>query len=150
MVTKRISKKKKIAKVLAYLGSNRLMTLGTAGNNKPWAATVFFAYDKKLHIFFYSRKDTRHCQHITHNSNVSVVINHNWKEKGGFIKGLQMTGRAARVSSKEYRRAHALYKSRFGWADDFASDHRLYIIKPKEVWYIDQKFFGHFSRVKVL
>ena len=150
MVVKKISKKKKIAKVLAYLGTNRLMTLGTAGNKKSWAATVFFAYDKKLHIFFYSREDTRHCQHIKQNPYVSVVINHNWKEKGGFIKGLQMTGRAVRVSSKEYKRVYALYKSRFGWADDFSADHRLYSIKPKEVWYIDQKFFGHFSRVKVL
>ncbi len=146
----RISKKRKIAKVLEYLGRNRLMALGTSLRDKPWAATVFFAYDKKLRLLFFSRPDTRHCRNIAKNSHVSVVVNHAWKGKGGFIRGLQMTGRTSRVSGKEHERLYALYKARFKWADDFAQDHVLYIIEPKEVWYIDEKLFGNFFRVRVL
>lgn len=140
----------KAVKVIQYLGRNRLMTLGTSFNNKPWAATVFFAFDKKLHLLFYSRKDTRHCRHIGINPHVSIVINHDWKDKSGFIRGLQITGRATKVLPKDYSRYYYIYKSRFRWADDFVSDHLLYIIKPKEVWYIDQKLFGHFYRVRVI
>ena len=137
-------------RVLAYLTQNKLMTLGTSWKNKPWGATVFFAYDKKqLNILFYSREDTRHCQHIKRNPWVSVVINHARKEKVGFIKGLQIAGRAIKVPEKQFRHYYALYKSRFKWADEFSSDHALYIINPSEVWLIDQKFFGHFFRVRI-
>lgn len=136
-------------RVLAYLAQNKLMTLGTSLKNKPWGATVFFAYDKNLNILFYSRDDTRHCQHIKRNPLVSVVINQVWKGKGGFIKGLQMTGSAAKVPEKQLRSYYALYRSRFKWADEFSSDHALYIIKLLEVWLIDQKFFGHFFRVRI-
>lgn len=140
----------KIVKVIQYLRRNRLMTLGTSLNNKPWAATVFFAFDKNLHLLFYSREDTRHSQHIKRNPHVSIVINHDWKDKRGFIRGLQIIGRAAKVLPKDYSHYYYIYKSRFQWADDFAEDHILYIIKPKEVWYIDQKLFGHFYRVRVI
>ncbi|HBT81579.1 hypothetical protein A3B26_00570 [Candidatus Giovannonibacteria bacterium RIFCSPLOWO2_01_FULL_48_47] len=145
----RLSKKEKRTKVLEYLKQNRLMSLGTSSANKPWAATVFFAYDKNLNLIFYSREDTRHCRHIKRNPYVSAAINQDWKEKGG-IKGLQITGRASKITKKQYNRYYAIYKSRFRWADEFASDHILYLVKPLEVWYINQKLFGHFRRVKMI
>lgn len=145
-----VSKKERMAHVLRYLKRNRLMSLGTSVRNKPWAATVFFAYDKNANLIFYSREDTRHCEHIKKNPYVSVVINHDWKEKGGFITGLQIAGRTSKISRIEYGRYYALYKSRFAWADEFASDHALYLVKPAEIWYINQKLFGHFNRVKIM
>ena len=146
---KRVSKKAIIRNIFEYLGKNRLMTLGTATNNKPWAATVFYAFDKKFNLIFYSRSDTKHCQHIKRNPYVAVVINHHWRNADGTIKGLQITGRASKVSTRDYPRIYVLYKKRFKWAEDFASDHILYLIKPIEVWYIDQKLFGHFNRVRM-
>ena len=144
---KRVSKRAIIKKIFEYLGKNRLMTLGTATNNKPWATTVFYAFDKKFNLIFYSRSDTKHCQHIKINPYVAVVINHHWRDADGTIKGLQITGRASKVSTRDYPRIYALYKKRFKWAEDFASDHIFYLIKPIEIWYIDQKLFGHFNRV---
>ena len=144
-----VSQKRKVAAVLNYLAKNRLMTLGTSFKNKPWVATTFFAFDNKFNIIFYSRDDTKHSREIRKNANVSVVINHTWKQAGGGINGLQMTGRASKVSKKDYVHHCSLYKKRFSWADDFVSDHRLYIIKPKEIWLIDEKLFGHFHRVRV-
>lgn len=149
-MAKKISKRERVAHVLAYLKKNRLMALGTSLLNKPWAATVFFAYDKNFDILFYSREDTRHCAQIQKNPYVSIVINHNWKEKDGLIKGLQITGRASAALRKDYAHYYAIYKSRFPWADEFTSDHRLYLITPIEIWYIDQKLFGHFNRVKIM
>ncbi len=147
---KQIPKKEITRSVLAYLGKNRLMTLGTSMNNKPWAATVFYAFDKKANLIFYSRPGTKHCRHIKQNPYVSMVINHNWRNTDGTIKGLQITGRASKVLQRDYRRIYALYKKRFKWADEFAPDHVLYLIKPKEIWYIDQKLFGHFNRVRAI
>ena len=149
-MTKNIPKKEKLVRVREYLKRNRLMTLGTSLNNKPWAATVFFAYDRNVNLIFYSREDTRHCEYIKKNPYVSVVVNHDWKERDGRVKGLQMTGRASKISKKDYRHYYALYRSRFRWADAFASDHTLYVVKPIEVWHINQKLFGHFNRVRII
>ena len=149
-MTKKISQKEKVVHVLAHLKRNRLMTLGTSTGNKPWAATVFFAYDKNLEILFYSREDTRHCMQIRKNPHVSVVVNHDWQGKNGHIRGLQITGRAAAVPQKKHAHYYAIYRSRFPWADKFTSDHRLYRIIPREVWYIDETLFGHFHRVRII
>ncbi|MBI1975046.1 MAG: pyridoxamine 5'-phosphate oxidase family protein [Parcubacteria group bacterium] len=146
---KKVSKTVVRKRVLEFLGQNRLMTLGTASRNKPWAATVFFAYDKKRKIIFYSREDAKHCKHIRQNPHVSVAINHNWKGAKGGIRGLQIIGRATKVPKQTYRSSYALYKARFKWADEFVDDHSLYRIMPTEVWYIDQDLLGHFYRVRV-
>ena len=145
-----ISKKHKIERVLLHLKRNRLMALGTVVGGTPWGATVFYAFDRALNLFFYSREDTKHCRNIKKNPRVSVIINHAWKDPDGSIKGLQITGRAQKVLKKDYDRYYRLYKARFRWADEFAADHMLYRITPGEIWYIDEKFFGHFFRVRVI
>jgi len=145
----KLTRNQRIAKVLEYLSENRLMTLGTCLENKPWGATVFYAYDKKLNLLFYSRLDTKHCQHIAKNPNVSVVINHNWKYLDGKIRGLQIVGKVKKVSKKDYPILFDIFRKRFKWADKFIKDHILYLIKPSEIWYLDEKLFGHFYRVKI-
>ena len=144
-----LSKEAKLAKVLEYLHKNRLMALATSSVNKPWLATVFFAFDEGLVLYFFSREDSKHCKNIKKNPSVAVAVNHAWRNADGTIRGLQMPGRAEHVSEKEYSAAYALYKKRFRWADDFAFDHVLYRIKPIEIWYIDEQLFDHFNRVRV-
>ncbi len=146
---KTVSKKRKLEAVSEYLKKNRLMSLATSASNKPWSATVFFAYDNKSNILFYSRTDTKHCLQINKNKNVSLVINHTWKQKDGGINGLQIVGEAKKLAPKDYFKYYKIYKKRMGWADDFKDDHRIYIIRPKEIWLIDEKLFGNFHRVKV-
>lgn len=140
------SKDKKI--ILEYFEGNRLMTLGTVSRGKPWGATVFFAFDARLNIFFYSRLDTKHAAHIAKNSSVSVVINQDYGTVGR-VKGMQIVGSAALVPEKDLKKCYTIYRKRFSWADDFKGDHRLYVVRPAEIYYIDQKRFGHFFRVKM-
>ena len=140
--------KKFIQKVLKYFKGNKLMTIGTSFKDRPWSATVFFAFDEKFNILFFSREDTRHCENIKNNKFVSVAINQDWG-KPGLVKGLQMAGRASKVSRDKYKSLYLIYRSRYPWADEFP-DHALYTIKPTEIHYIDQEFFGHFYRVKIL
>ncbi len=134
--------------VLEYLKGNRLMTLGTVSNGKPWGATVFFAYDSSLNIFFYSRPDTKHAKHIIKNSLVSIVINQD-HGTAGQVKGMQIVGRAKLVPDKDFKKHYVIYRKRFPWADDFREDHRLYRVVPTEIHYIDQKRYGHFFRVQM-
>jgi len=134
--------------VLDYLKRNKLMTLSTVSGNRPWSATVFFAYTPELRILFYSRPDTKHCRHILKNPYVSVVINQDHGTSGQ-VKGMQITGRAKRVSEKDFKKDYAEYRKRFSWAEDFKKDHRIYSITPTEIHYLDQKRFGHFFRVQM-
>lgn len=140
--------KKLIQKVLKYLKGNRLMALGTSFENRPWSATVFFAFDNNFNILFFSREDTRHCRNIKNNKFVSVAVNQDWG-KPGLVKGLQIIGIASKISVKQKEKFFPIYNARFPWAAEFP-DHSLYAIKPAEIHYIDQEFFGHFHRVKVL
>ena len=134
--------------ILKYLSKNRLMSLATSSKNKPWTVTVFFAYDKNCNILFYSRGDTKHCRDIAKNPNVAITFNQ-YTGKPNSIKGLQITGRASQVSKRSFFRLYALYRQRYRWAESFKSDHTLYIIRPKEIHYIDQELFGHFFRIRI-
>mgnify|MGYP001559788533 CR=1 FL=1 len=133
--------------VLEYLSQNRLMALSTVSNGRPWSATVFFAFDSKGNIYFYSRPDTKHAKHILKNSFVSVAINHYQKKSN--VMGLQMVGRVKRVLEKNFKKDYALYRKRFPWADDFKNDHELFMITPTEIHYVDEKRFRHFFRVRM-
>src|SRR3989344_4502697 len=131
----KIKLNKKLTRVaLNYLRRNRLMTLGTSCQGKPWLATVFFAFDEKFNILFFSREDTRHCKNIKKNKYVSIAINQDWGNPG-LVKGLQMTGIALKISKKQREKFYFLYCARFPWANEFP-DHSLYIIKPTEIHYI--------------
>ncbi len=135
-------------RIVKFLSKNRLMSLATSARNVPWAATVFFAYDTNGTIFFYSRKDTKHCRNIAKNPRVAVTFNQ-YTGKPNSIKGLQITGRASKVSPRAYAKCYRIFTKRYPWAKKFAGDHTLYAIHPKEIHYIDQKLFGHFFRVRV-
>jgi len=143
-----LSKTKLKNVVLEYLEKNKLCALATSLNNKPWSATVFFAYDNRLHLLFFSREDTRHCLNINKNPIVSVAINQDYGTTG-MVKGLQFVGRAKKVSSKDLKRYYKIFRTRYTWANEFP-DHTLYRITPLEIHYIDQKLFGHFYRVQVV
>lgn len=134
--------------VLQYLSEAELCALATCWKDMSWSATVFFAFDNKCNLLFFSREDTRHGLNIAQNKAVSVAINQGW-HKGKMIKGLQFVGQAEKVAKKDLKKYYKIYKSRYAWADEFP-DHALYIIKPLEIHYIDQKLFGHFYRVQVL
>lgn len=134
--------------VLHYLEKNRLISIATVSENRPWSATTFFAYDKNLHILFFSRSDTRHAQNIAQNSHVSATINQVWGRPGK-VKGIQLVGTARKLEFGHSARFFEIFRSRFAWMDRYP-DHSLYIIEPTELWYLDHELFGHFYRVRVL
>ncbi len=143
-----MEKMKNRSHILKFLAKNRLMSLATSAGNKPWATTVFFAYDANCTIFFYSREDTKHCRNIGKNPNVAVTFNQ-YAGKPNSIKGLQITGRASKVPPRARAKCYRIFTKRYPWAKNFAGDHALYTIRPEEIHYIDQELFGHFFRVRI-
>ena len=138
-----------LTRARAFLKRNRLMTLGTCRGGRPWGATLFYAPRLDFSLLFFSRPDSRHGRDIAENPRVSVVVNQLPLEKKRTIRGLQIVGHARKVPKRQYTLAYGLYRKHFPWADGFAKDHVLYDVIPKEVWYIDQKLFGHHFRVRI-
>lgn len=124
--------------ILEYLEKNKLMTVATADNNIPWAATVFFAFDQGLNLYFISREDRRHSQEIIKNPVVAITINQDFG-KPGKVKGVQIQGEAA---ISEDRQDLDKFIKRFAWAQKFLDSHKLFKIKPTFIRYLDDEKFG--------
>src|SRR3972149_9880972 len=127
--------------ILDYLGENRLMTLATAENNPPWAASVMFAYDTDLNLYFISDPDTRKAQNLLNNPSVSVAINQHQKTPGKIL-GIQLEGTAHMLDKNKSQNELELFKKRFDWADDYLHDPELSTIKPEKIYYLDDELFG--------
>ena len=100
------------AEIHGLLAAYSTLTLATCSDGRPWAASVFYASDADLNIYFVSDHRTRHAREMLANPRVALAINadvDNWDD----VRGLQVEGEAARVAGAERARALALYLSRF-------------------------------------
>lgn len=90
---------------LKHLENHNTMTLATAHENRPWAATVFYA-NKGFTLYFLSDPaSAQHCKNIAQNPYVSVTIDEDYplKEADDWrkVKGIQMEGIARIITSEE-------------------------------------------------
>jgi uncharacterized protein YhbP (UPF0306 family) len=134
------------------------MTLATCNEGLPWAATVFFAADRKFNLFFVSDYRTRHGRDMAANEQVAATINpecDNWHD----VAGLQIRGTVSIIEGLERTKALALYFKKFPQIDAlFAKpegEHEetiaarlkaanFYRIKPEMIRVIDNdKGFGY-------
>lgn len=125
------------------------MTLATAGAWSPWAATVFFAHDRAFRFFFFSRADTRHAQNIAAQPQPQVAAAIHGRAAAKHITGVQFCGVAERITRAKHPEFFELFEKRFPWARKFP-DHDLFVIRPSELYYIDEELFGHFYRERIL
>lgn len=133
-----------------YLGKNKLMSVCTQGEKEPWCAIVFFAFDDNFNFIFASKKDTIHAKNIIKNKNVSLSIYQDWgrpwKLKGAQIKGV---AKVLREESKEYSKFYNIFKKRYKWIEKFP-DHKIFIVKPKEIWWTNHVLFKTIERQRIL
>ncbi len=103
--------------VTTYLASTQIMQLSTSNNEQPWTATVYFAYDSNLNIYWLSRSDRRHSQDIEKNSKVSGAIAklHTYGEK---VRGVQLEGIAEKLMGDEASQGLEIYYNRYNKARD--------------------------------
>ena len=100
------------AGIQQMLGLHNTLTLATVNNGAPWAASVFYASDAGLNIFFVSDQRTRHAGDMLANPAVALAINadvDSWND----VRGLQIEGEAAIVTGAERARALAVYLAKF-------------------------------------
>jgi uncharacterized protein YhbP (UPF0306 family) len=94
------------------LESHNTISLATCHDGKPWAASLFFASDKHLNIYFVSDYRTRHARHIEESDVAVGAINADcalWTD----VRGLQVEGRVTVTSGLERMNALRHYLAKF-------------------------------------
>jgi len=100
------------ATVGAFLDSYATLTLATQGPDGPWAATVFFAHDTALDLYFISSRATRHIRDLLANPEVAATVTtdlDDWES----IRGLQIAARAEPIAPGERDAVTDLYLKKF-------------------------------------
>lgn len=125
-----------------YLPNVIHMSLSTSRDDKPWTCEVHYAYDEMLsHIYFFSRKSTRHCEDITMNPFVSgsIVRQHEASDKP---RGVYFEGSANLLSNvTENDPAYQVYSGRFNGGPELFEEaaksdgHQFYEITVSD-WYM--------------
>ena len=135
--------------VLDYLEQNRVMTLATCRDGAPWAASVMFAHDPDLNLYFISKPETRKTQNLLANPKVSATVNQVQKTPGKVI-GVQLEGSAEMLDKKKNSKEQEIFKNRFNWAEKYLSNHELFQITPKKIYYLDDERFGPGGREELI
>ncbi len=89
-----------------------ILTLATSSDEGPWAASVFFASDADLNLYFVSDERTRHARELLANEQVMVAMNdecRRWHD----VKGLQIRGRGMLVADEERAAALRIFLAKF-------------------------------------
>lgn len=98
--------------VRQYLAAHNTMSLATCDGTRPWAASVFYASDNDLNLYFVSDVQTRHCLDLASNGLVAATINDDCDDWNR-ITGLQITGEAKPVPANDRARVETLYLEKF-------------------------------------
>ena len=80
------------------LEAHNTLTLATSHAGRPWAASLFFASDKRLNLYFVSDYRTRHARHIEECATAVTTVNADCAAWGD-VRGLQIEGRVTVVSA---------------------------------------------------
>lgn len=100
------------ARIRRMLEEYGTVTLASTGQGGPWAATVFYASDADLRLYFVSDPRTRHGRDLAANPSVAAAIDgdvHTWND----VRGLQLEGEARILPEEERAAAVALYLAKF-------------------------------------
>lgn len=100
------------ARTGAYLKAHHVLTLATCAGAVPWAASLFYASDAQLNLYFISDPATRHCRELAANPQVAAAINPTEVDWDA-VTGLQIEGSVQMLEGAARARASALYLARF-------------------------------------
>ena len=100
-------------KVLAYLATHNVMTLGTTGPEGPWTAAVFYA-SLDFDLYFVSSPKSRHAVDIERDGRSAAAIHEDYRDWRA-IQGLQLAGTVQRLEGDEREAALACYRDKFAF-----------------------------------
>lgn len=146
------------AAIRLMLEAHNTITLATCRDGEPWAASLFFASDGELNLYFVSDHRTRHARDIGSGADVVATVNVDCAEWSG-VKGLQIAGFAETVDGIKRMNAlrhyllkfadvKALFEAPKGKDEETIAQRlkaaNMYRLKPRWIRLIDNsKWFGY-------
>lgn len=136
--------------ILDYLREAKLMQVATSKDNKPWVATVWYASDEDLNIYFISRKARRHSLEIKENPAVAgAIVKPHLGGSGEKIAGLQLEGEAELCFGEALMKSRELYFAKYPAAEHIPLETledpnftaAFYVIRPKAFILFDEVNF---------
>lgn len=145
--------------VESYLRGHNTMTLASASEGRPWAATVFYVH-RGFELYYLSDPDSRHSRELVASPYVAATITEDYRDWRR-IKGIQLEGIAQEVTGRRERAlALVAYAVKFpfvaaffpagGWSlsrmriGGRPVSVRLYKVVPHRLLYLDnEKGFHH-------
>jgi uncharacterized protein YhbP (UPF0306 family) len=146
------------------LEAHNTLSLATCNDGKPWVASLFFASDNKLNLYFVSDYRTRHARDIEVTGEAVATVNGDcklWTD----VRGLQISGVVAKVAGLDRVNALRVYLTKFadvkalfeapGSEEEATIAQRLkaanmYRFEPRWVRLIDnRKWFGYKLEVEL-
>ena len=88
------------------------LSLATSVGTESWAATVFFASDRRFNLYFVSDRRTRHAQHLAENPRCHATVDPGC-DKWSDIRGLQITGTAEVIQGAARAEGLLVFLGRF-------------------------------------
>jgi uncharacterized protein YhbP (UPF0306 family) len=124
------------AAIGAFLAAHSTLTLSTVGPaGQPMAASLFFAANPELRLFWLSSPTSRHSQNLARQSAVAVTV-HNETWTWSDIAGVQMEGQALMVPAGDaWQAAWRLYRAKFPFVAELRAEvtkSNFYVFSP--VW----------------
>jgi uncharacterized protein YhbP (UPF0306 family) len=108
--------------MLAYIQGHITMSLATAREGQPHAATVFYASDG-FDLYYVSDTETVHSQDLAANPRAFVTISQDYADWQA-IQGIQLSGRAELLG--DTRRAAEVYAAKFPFIAAFPPEALTY------------------------
>ncbi len=114
-------------KIKRYISANKVLTLATSINDKPYCANCFYVFDEvNKTLIFLSDAKTQHIAEGLQNSNVAGTINTEVTTVAK-IQGIQFTGEFVNPSEEQQKTFYAIYYKKFPFAK----------AKPSPIWGIE-------------
>lgn len=133
-----------------FLNVRRQMVLSTYDGH-PWIATLYYAIDNELNIYFLSNPDTIHCKQLEKNPQVAVSVADSPQNPESKKKGIQLFGYAKRISTLAHLKlAIALWRNALNVTNaEYEAEHifsgklkfQLYEVTPKKIKFFNQELF---------
>ncbi len=133
--------------VLEYLEEAKLMTVATAKDSEPWAASVWYVHDNELNLYFISRRSRRHSLELKENPHVAGTITKpHVIGSGEKVRGIQFEGVAHEATGKTLKKALSLYLAKYPTAEKIPLENlqdknfmaAFYVIHPKVLVLFDE------------
>ena len=139
--------------IYGILAKTDLCSIATIkGKSQSYIHTAYFAYSKRLELFFLSGPQTQHCLNLKTNSSVAVAVYDSRQTWNRAKKGLQLWGSCAVAKGRKKTEAAYRYGKRFNayrkWIASLSTEERseftsqFYVIKVKSMKIFDEAVFG--------